>query len=269
MASSSMKGGSLVGLANTGKPRGWQQFSESFPDDRDCLASFLALEVAEVLAGPKPANLISVANRHRQCGRNLYLLWKSYGAELVRESPLEVRVLADSGESVLLLFFRPEALVELLVRKSVQIILGKAGYQSLDDLEQTLADLASKFRGGVFPHEIGVFLGYPLKDVVGFLGWARLSFTCQGPWRIFGDPGSSLHLAEIHRQCRCSMSQQLSSGITASGPQASPLVSALGRSRSLPCQFTENEYHCFRAVHVLLFPPSTVRRSQQQPQQKL
>ena len=205
---------SLVRLADTGKHRGWQQFSDFFPDDCDCLASFLALEFAEVLAGLKPANLISVANRHRQCGRNLYMLWKRYGTELVRESPLEVKVLADCGDSVLLLCFRPEALVELLTSKSVRIILEKAGYRSLSDLEQTLADLESRFQGGVFPHEIGVFLGYPLKDVVGFLGWARLSFTCQGPWRIFGDPGPSLRLAEIHRQCRCTMSQQLSSGMS-------------------------------------------------------
>ncbi|WP_255396957.1 DUF3793 family protein [Geobacter sp. DSM 9736] len=56
------------------------------------------------------------------------------------------------------------------------------------NLEKTLSDLKSHLTGKSFPHEIGIFLGYSLKDVIGFMGWAPLPFTCQGPWKIFGDP---------------------------------------------------------------------------------
>ncbi|GFO61233.1 hypothetical protein GMST_35580 [Geomonas silvestris] len=191
---------------------GWQVLSAQFPDDRECLASFLVLEVAEVLQGAKPANLVSIANRRRSCGRNPYLLWMEHGAALVAESGLAVRELADRGNSILLLLYRPEALDELLAKKSVAVILGKVGYPQSLNREAVLQELTRRVAGEGFPHEIGVFLGYPLKDVVGFLGWARLSFTCQGPWKIFGEPSQSLSLARLHRECRCQMSQRLAAG---------------------------------------------------------
>lgn len=190
----------------------WQELSRRFPDDRDCLASFLVLETAEVLEGAKPGNLVNITNRYRPCGRNLYSLWKKYGSGLLRESGLEVRELADRGSSVLLFLYRSDQLRSLLARKSVSVILRKAGYTEPADPEKTLTELESRLSGDCFPHEIGVFLGYPLKDVIGFMGWARLSYACQGPWKIFGDPSESLRLAEVHRECRCRMSQQLTSG---------------------------------------------------------
>ena len=190
----------------------WQELSRRFPDDRDCLASFLALETAEVLEGAKPGNLINISNRNRSCGRNLYRLWKKYGADLLDESGLEVRELVDRGSSVLLYLYRPDQFKALLARKSVSVILGKAGYREPGDPEKTFLELESRLSRGGFPHEIGIFLGYPLKDVIGFMGWAPLPVACQGPWKIFGDPSESLRLAEAHRECRCRMSQQLTSG---------------------------------------------------------
>jgi hypothetical protein len=191
----------------------WQDVADRFPDDRDCLASFLVLEVAEVLERVKPANLVNIANKRRPCGRNLYQLWKAYGADLLSGSGLQVRELADRKNSVLLLFYRPEVLTELMSRKSVAGILGRSGYSDLGNLDGVLGELAKRVSGNGFPHEIGVFLGYPIKDVVGFMGWTQLSFSCQGPWKIFGDPSESLRLAETHRQCRCRISQLLASGM--------------------------------------------------------
>jgi hypothetical protein len=190
----------------------WQELSQRFPEDRDCLASLLALELAEVLQGEKPANLVCLANKRRSCGRNLYHLWKEHGQALLQESGLQVKLLADRGSSILLLLYCPIALEALLAKKSVQVILVKAGYQAPTQTEMVLCELERRMEGEGFPHEIGVFLGYPLKDVVGFMGWAQLSFTCQGPWKIFGNPTESLRLAEAHRECRCRMSQQLASG---------------------------------------------------------
>ena len=60
-----------------------------------------------------------------------------------------------------------------------------------------------------FPHEIGIFLGYPLKDVLAFMGQVRLAFSCQGPWKIYGKPDQSLELADRYRHCRCRMAVRL------------------------------------------------------------
>lgn len=187
----------------------WLALAGRFADDRACLASFLALETAEILAGIKPANLVNLANRVRSCGRNLYQLWKQWGEEIILEGGVTARVLADRGDSLLLLIYRPAALAALLAEKGVQAVLRRAGYEEPADSGAALAELERRVGGGGFPHEIGVFLGYPLKDVVGFLGWARLPYACQGPWKIYGDPRESLRLAEEHHQCRCRMARRL------------------------------------------------------------
>jgi hypothetical protein len=192
----------------------WHELAERFADERECLASFLALETAEVLAGAKPANLIGILNRRRACGRNLHVLWRRHGASLLRRSGLAVRELADRGNSLLILIYRREALGDLLARSNVAGFLRKAVYPAPADLERTLHQLQARLAQGSFPHEIGVFLGYPLKDVAGFMGWAPLPFTCQGPWKIYGDPRGSLGLAETFRQCRCRMATRLARCIT-------------------------------------------------------
>ncbi len=51
-----------------------------------------------------------------------------------------------------------------------------------------------------FPHEIGVFLGYPLYDVVGFIENQGRNFTCCGCWKAYGDPDAAQqHFAQLNK----------------------------------------------------------------------
>ena len=57
------------------------------------------------------------------------------------------------------------------------------------DLGDLLDQLAYRLRTQPeFPHEIGLFLGYPLRDVVGFIENRGRNFTCCGYWKSYGDP---------------------------------------------------------------------------------
>lgn len=188
----------------------WQSIGARFPAERDCLASFLAFECAEILAGVKPANLINLVDRPHPCGRNFYQLWHKCGAELLAGGGLVGQVLVDRGDSLLLLVHAPRLLEELLALPSVRAMLRRVGYRDLDQPAAILDQLRGRCRGGDgFPHEIGIFLGYPLKDVAAFLGWIPLPLVAQGPWKIYGQPGKSLLLAATHRRCRNRMARRL------------------------------------------------------------
>ena len=188
----------------------WHSVSRRFPEARDCLASFLAYESAEILAGAKPANLINLVNRPHHCGRNFYQLWKECGHTLLDHSGLVGRVLVDRGDSLLLLVYAPQLLDALLLRPASRAMLHRAGYGQAGDTAAVLAELEKRCgEGEGFPHEIGIFLGYPLKDVAAFLGWVALPFTVQGPWKIYGQPEKSLDLAACHRRCRERMVRKL------------------------------------------------------------
>ena len=67
-------------------------------------------------------------------------------------------------------------------------MLRKAGYAGEIDLDYVVVRVGFPFRSGAVPHEIGIVLGYPLKDVAGFMGISRREFSCQGPWKIYGNP---------------------------------------------------------------------------------
>lgn len=189
----------------------WSVLAANFTETRDCFAAYLAMEGAEVVEGEKPGNLINLINRDRSCGLNPYRLWKELGGSLLAGTGLQALEMEDRGNSLLLYIYRSDLLRELLQKRAVSIILGRQGYLQAEDPRRALQQLRERVRGGDFPHEIGIFLGYPLKDVLAFMGQIRLVFSCQGPWKIYGDPASSLELVCRYRQCRQRMADRLTS----------------------------------------------------------
>ena len=190
----------------------WQAFANRYSNDRECLASYLAMEAAEVIGGAKPANLINLVDRERSCGRNLYRLWRRFGKKLLAEAGLAARELVQRDDGVLLLIFQSEGLSDYLATQRVTNFLRRAGYHQPDNASAVLDQLSIRFHSGRIPHEIGVILGYPLKDVAGFMGWASLPVTGQGPWKIYGDPRPSLAVVDACRRCRDIMANRLCSG---------------------------------------------------------
>ncbi len=69
----------------------------------------------------------------------------------------------------LLYLFRPAHLSRDLSQGEVRQLLRQAGYQDLAQ-PACLRELKRRLQaGGDFPHEIGLFLGYPPEDVAGFM----------------------------------------------------------------------------------------------------
>jgi len=189
------------------------QLASRFPDPLDCLTAHLMLECSEVLAGVKPANLISLVNRTRPCGRNLHQLWHTHHNEIAaRLTDLSFTVLQTRERALLLFCYNRDNLEHHLAHQGIRVLLEKAGYDTSLTSNALLAELCRRFENSAaFPHEIGLFIGYPAKDVAAFMGLVNLPFSCQGPWKIYGNPVQSLCLAEQYRCCRQRMSDALAS----------------------------------------------------------
>jgi hypothetical protein len=214
---------------------------ERFSDPLDCLTAHLMLECAEVLAGVKPANLISLVNRTRPCGRNLYQLWHQFSERVVsRLDNLQVMLLHNKGTALLLLCYNKASLEQHLAHSGIRALLHKAGYLSEAGIDRLLAELKRRVATKkTFPHEIGLFIGYPAKDVAAFMGLIKLPFTCQGPWKIYGNPGQSLSLADQFRHKRQCMGARLSVCT-----ELGPCLETLNRNnRHFFCQSTDNCDH--------------------------
>jgi hypothetical protein len=209
---------------------------DPFGDPLDCLTAHFMLECSEVLAGVKPANLIPLVNRSRSCGRNLYLLWQRHQAELAARFPdLAIKVLQTGERALLLLCYNRTHLDRHLSHAGIRSLLHRAGYEKGMTAESLLGELRRRIgTSGSFPHEIGLFIGYPAKDVAAFMGLVNLPFTCQGPWKIYGNPEQSLGLAKQFRCCRQRMTDILATGLHEALERNNP-------SQPFFCRSTDND----------------------------
>ena len=102
---------------------------------------------------------------------------------------------------VLLYLFRPAALARDLARESARQLLRQAGYETLT-LPACLRELARRLQAGQgFPHEIGLFLGYPPEDVAGFIAHGGKGCKCVGCWKVYGDEQAARQQFAAYRAC--------------------------------------------------------------------
>ena len=90
--------------------------------------------------------------------------------------------------AVLVYVYRPTQVAAILQRGDVQDFLQSEGYTP-GDAESMLAQLSQRLCCEEdFPHEIGLFLGYPLGDVIGFIENHGQNCLCCGVWKVYTNP---------------------------------------------------------------------------------
>lgn len=79
--------------------------------------------------------------------------------------------------------------------------------------QMSVAQLVARLRAaGEFPHEIGLFLGYPPEDVEGFIAHRDDGCKYVGTWRVYGDEVSARKKFADYRMCTISYERQFSRG---------------------------------------------------------
>lgn len=102
---------------------------------------------------------------------------------------------------MLIYLFRPAQLKRDLSNIDAIRMLLTAGYQSTKP-EHCLAELMRKLNGdGGFPHEIGLFLGYPPEDVRGFIENGSKNFKSVGCWKVYGNEREAKKRFAQYKKC--------------------------------------------------------------------
>ena len=63
-----------------------------------------------------------------------------------------------------------------------------------------------------FPHEVGLFLGYPAEDVEGFIENKGRDFACAGYWKVYANEKETRALFEQYSVCTHEFCTRLESG---------------------------------------------------------
>lgn len=165
------------------------------------LMRHLVRKLAPVLLGVKPAGLVRLTNCGRIGGGAQCDLFCIHQREILEALRLECRILRRDGSDWVVLFYRRVVLEKVLAGSTAAAFLTECGYPAGQGMPAVLEELTARCRrGGEFPHEIGIFLGYPLKDVRGFMeNPAACLALPRGMWRIAGNPAESLAVMESFR----------------------------------------------------------------------
>ena len=159
----------------------------------------LVRQCAPTLAGMKPGSIFCFNHSPLEVSRQKVCQWNTQLAPF----GLTVQILLErpGSNSVIVFVYRHDSLEQMLSDDAYQSFLEGAGYTGTN-LDGLLEQLACRLRTQPeFPHEIGVFLGYPLRDVIGFIENRGRNFTCCGFWKSYGNPAEMQVCFACYRRC--------------------------------------------------------------------
>ena len=161
------------------------------------LEGLMVQQCAPTLAGLKTASLFCLPCSSEEA-RALVVTWNN----ALNSRGVEARLLRAGDRRTLFYLFRPKKLRADWARPGVAEFLRAHGYAPAFPLEHNLSRLEARVRGEAFPHEIGLFLGYPLEDVQGFIENNGENFCCCGYWKVYGNPCEAERCFASFRKCR-------------------------------------------------------------------
>lgn len=138
----------------------------------------LVLQAAPFLKGMKESALLSVPNR-----------MLDEMLKLLESLSINCFLLYGDDKKQMLLLYHKEQLEQLLQDPIRVAFLKRYGY-STGNLEGKMELLSLHMkeyyeRKGEFPHEIGVFLGYPQGDVEGFIANGGKNYLISSYWKVY------------------------------------------------------------------------------------
>lgn len=83
-------------------------------------------------------------------------------------------------------------------------------YQYPNTFELCIQELKKRLNTKNFPHEIGVFLGYPLDDVIGFI--EHKPFYLVGDWKVYQNVNEAQKQFDLFKQTKEKMLNQIHLG---------------------------------------------------------
>lgn len=165
----------------------------------------LVEQCAPTLAGIKAGSLFRCPGDQR-CVEAAVVRWDWK----LRDKGIRTRSLHRGG---LVYIYRPDLLSAILSRGDVRQFLSAHGFSGCRVTADYILRLTCLFRDKtVFPHVIGIFLGYPLGDVKGFIENGGKNFCHCGMWKVYGDKAEAMCLFDKFKKCTAAFKERYYEG---------------------------------------------------------
>lgn len=175
--------------------------------DLEDVETQIALQCAPVIAGVKISNLLIVPDSKASQAR-----------KLLENTDILCKELLTTETQTTFLVYKQEKVERYLERKKVRNLLQQLGYNSWN-INSLLEKIGEKYQsymkhGGVFPHEMGLLLGYPAEDVTGFIEHKGKNFLYSGYWKVYKNLPAKKKLFCQYEQAKETILQLMCCGVS-------------------------------------------------------
>ncbi len=174
-------------------------------DFRD-LTTQLVMQCAPLISGLKFSNLLSLqSDKMEELER------------IIEDTDICAYYLTGTDRRIYILLYNEEELKAYIAHPEIKAFLQKLSYSSFE-LEDILKEFKIRYSTYMltkknFPHEMGVILGYPIEDVVGFIDNNGENFLYSGYWKVYENVKEKKKIFTKYEMVREAMIHLISKGI--------------------------------------------------------
>lgn len=165
----------------------------------------LALQCAPLIMRLKVSNLFSIS--HENVNKVIAML---------KNTDISYYILLKTSKKTTLLLYREKELQEYLRNSNTRHALEDLGYSNIE-LEKILPIFRRRYQEYMlgsknFPHEMGLLLGYPVEDVVGFIKHEGKNYLHTGYWKVYENVDEKVELFLQFEQAKERLVHLISNG---------------------------------------------------------
>jgi len=167
----------------------------------------VALQCSPLLTGIKISNLLITNCENEHLVRQLF-----------KNTLFSAEMIYKSDKKITFLIFQEDKLVDYLSGKEENALLNFLGYNEMK-LPEIFAEFSNRFARYMenrenFPHEMGLFLEYPVDDVIGFIDNQGKKYLHIGYWKVYGNLQKALETFERYNVAKENIVRMLAQGVT-------------------------------------------------------
>lgn len=152
-------------------------------ENKEYIENYLLYNTSLVIAGVKPAVTITLKkNNHK-----LHNSWNEFGKYFINEINLEYIQLRENSDYVILMIYDKGVLENSLNNTEKREFLIKLGYNKEFLIDDCIKKLKTRYDKFHCPHELGLFLGIPFKDVKDFMECTEKKCLLCGYWKVYNN----------------------------------------------------------------------------------
>ncbi|MEG0773939.1 DUF3793 family protein [Clostridium sp.] len=161
-------------------------------NEKDYMYSVIAYNIAPTLKGLKAASTVTFCNYDRNMNNN----WSTYKNEILNKLNIKAFELKETEKYVTVLFYDENLLNNRLKEMETSDFLCEYGYDPNLNIKANLEILKTRYELYKCPHELGVFLGFPIEDVKTFINTPNKQYLLCGYWKVYHNRDLALKIFE-------------------------------------------------------------------------